>query len=349
MGRCRCVWSEYNSNCDWLLIDPTEFWKECEEKIKHSFTLFSARTMNLGATGSPSIILHMGLNPIKRFDFLVRIECQKTQNYFNFNADQFISLLHYLEELSRIDIPHPSTIFSTKYVNPLLSCTTYYDQTYVIKYLTKFMKIDDDTLNQLLKLKPFILDFIKRCKMKKDEYEKCFIKTMSVYCMNKTVREILSVENQYDFLVQSSQLSCGCAPIHRFLFDLAINLEEWVKRCLPIFVYECVMYHEILRYLSFKPSKYHNRKDFEFYAMSGLFQVGTSNSTMQCAFCRVPILGEDNQSNEDIIKNHFEKSSKCQLLIDPRITKNVPIEKTNHELKKIFDRYIGIKNLNHTY
>lgn len=346
MVDCRCKWKDFRENCDWLkAINVKNFWKLCAEQIKEPQALFCHRNIYLGQAGNSSIILHMGLNPSKRFDFTVRIECQKTQTQFSLDAESFKTMLQYLEELSRIDIPHPSTIFSRKDINSKFSCITYYDQIYDLTDMTKSMKLDENTLDQLLKFKPFILSFIDRCEKRKNEWARCFILTICVYCRNyKTVSEMLSVKNQNDFLRELAQSPCNCAPRDHFLFDLAANLDEWMHKCLPIFIYECLMNNELMRYLSFNLSENQSQIDFSAYAMSGLFQVGKYNTTMQCAFCCEYVFGEENQSTKDILKNHYAISPHCQFLNDPTSTDNVPINKTNEELKIHFNNYLKDKS-----
>lgn len=331
---CQCQWAETILNnfsdiemkscgnynfANHKMINKEYFWKKVKDNKfeKRVIRLYDTYTITLGDV-YPTV-LHMGIDPTKRFSFRCQIECKTTGESVICDVESLQKIFDYLNCLSKVNTYYPKSKYSTpvKDVNNgskvLLEVSRYYYKIYKLTVGSSSIKIYECNLDQLLKMEAMIRRVVINLQSKQEEMEKNFFDLLYAYCMHrKKINQILNYSNLMAFFDEMTTTSCSCAP-KSFIINTAIYFDKWFAgTCLPAYV-DCLMLSEKRRLDTFRNFWPHKYLNIELLAKSGLYLIGPYDR-VKCAFWKKQI--EKWEESDNPVIDHYKFSPYCPLLND---------------------------------
>lgn len=240
--KCLCDWSQCSNRHPEFFFDVETFWKSCEllHQEENDIHLYQMKTISLNNNqGNRLCELQMGMSPLHRFAFLSRLRLPMSGDCVCLDAESLSTVLDFLNNVSRlenginIEMLH---VRSNKNRNrPSLKIILNDTEImYRIQSKSKYITINRDEVNRMLRLQPFIRKFIVNVSGKQNEYETNLIQTLYV-CSEGNANE-MCLKQLRKFLIYSLNLRCGCVLIKDFLTEMALYYLDWIQKCMPIFV-----------------------------------------------------------------------------------------------------------------
>lgn len=256
--KCFCDWSKCANSHPEFFFDLETFWKSCEhhlhhdennkekkEKEKELIHLYHMKNISLNNSRENRLCeLQMGMSPFHRFAFFSRLRLPASGACVYLNAESLSTLLNLLNDASRLEdgidiqmLPRCSSSSNHKNRNrPSLQIIwNDIEIMYRIQTKSKCITINQEEVNQMLRLQPFIRKFMENVASKQNEFESNLIQTLYVCSEYGNVNE-MCLKQLRKFLIYSLNLQCKCVLIQEFLIEMALYYLDWIQKCIPIFV-----------------------------------------------------------------------------------------------------------------
>lgn len=358
---CQCEWNQKVQNHSVSIEQISfNFWSQYEkfciqngvqqeqEELLDSFIFYNMKSICLGNKFNPTYMLHMGLDPKRKFEFFCRIESKRSMKSIVLNVKQLTKTLNDLKEITDCNISYPSASLANVSLSSVRVLSRM-EQMFDIRTNTNSMLIDEKSALQLVRLEPFINKILEYSMNIQKECKVALIDILHVFAnTKKNSFELCSVRNLREFLVKSLNLNCACLPHRNFIAEMGIQWMDWICECVPIFL-NISMLDESTRLNTFQQKSFkrlHSEINYCTFSAAkyGLYFNNDSTDSLRCAFCFKRIIILSFQQN--ILRTHFQQSSDCKLLLDPVTTQNIPIEGSNVDLKSYFAEMLPIDENN---
>lgn len=323
-----------------LSINSVHFWKKLKEKteISKPYKLLHEKKIYLSEYSES--ILSIGLIPQNEFKVYARLEINITNDVILMNATNLMNFLEILSQYFNENIILPPS--SCKASN--IQLTPIQQRIFKLNIDGKFVKIDEESLQILFRMKSHIKMYILMLQYQQKPYESLLFKLLNHFCYDKTIKESTDSSKliyTQQFFEDVIDLHCDCIE-KPFILEIATNFAEWFSTCVPIFV-KVLMLNESLRLKTFSTNTWphaHQYINVKKLAKVGLYFTGVGDC-VECPFCDLKLHGWN--PDDDAVKDHHIYSPNCLFLQNPKLTQNNADLDTDLELAQLLNIFNNSK------
>lgn len=345
---CGCVWNEY-SNVN-TIINSQYFWENAWDSIEHDicFRTFnnnrkkrltdSIKSMynvksSIWTKCNETYAFIVGIDPMKKFHVRTCLNHVNSDQSVEMSVEESKKLFESIRDIYAKNISYPQNEKILKNDSNGISIALQSWNNFKIKVGEQILCIDDENLQKLETLIPYLEVLIQNCEAKRNLCEKSFLQLLS-YCHTHLNTNIIEKHDSQTMqlstiVTELIKLPCSCAP-QIFILHTLMHFIDLLQKWLPIYQKTCYL-SETARLETFNqhwPHKFINIKDLAKY---GFYYIGPEDQ-VKCIFCNLILynwIPSDTPLNE-----HFKYSANCRLL-NPHIPcPNIP-DNSSTDMKKL--------------
>lgn len=346
---CVCLWNKLSKEKS-SLINYKYFWgkasyDECGmlEKLKplsHQIRKMYCPQILIFTADENNYIFTIGINPIEKFEVLVRLEHENTGVYIEMNTNDVQQLFVILHQTFLANLTYPS-IITVDANSKKMDMQLFHHKTYRLCIGNKKIFISMDVLLKIMESETCIKIILKKYETKSNLYGKTVFKLLKLCChniqntnilgnktnkkdvdsnllptYNRKMMEKLKLSDILDELMRSP---CDCLST-TFVIETKVHFEDLILSWIGPY-YETRLLSEAIRINTFEKTWTLNYIDPKILAKSGFFYVGPFDR-VQCVFCKTAL--EKWKPNDDVMGEHKRFAPMCPLLQSTAVN-NIPL------------------------
>lgn len=374
-NNCICLWNKLSKEKS-SLINYKYFWgkasyDECSmpEKSKplsHRIRKVYCPKILIFTADENNYTFTIGINPIDKFEVLVRLEHENTGVYIEMNTNDVQQLFVILHQTFHANLTYPSAITADAN-SKKIDMQLFHHKTYKLCIGNRKIFISMDVLLKIMESETCIKILLKNYETKSNLYGNTVFKLLKLCChnlqntnilrnyyahnktnkndvdstmlptRNRNMMEKLELSDILDELLRSP---CDCLST-TFVIETKVHFEDLILSWIGPY-YETRLLSEAIRMNTFKKNWTLNYIDPKILAKSGFFYVGPFDR-VQCVFCKATL--EKWKPDDDVLGEHKRFAPMCPLLQSTAVD-NIPLipyEKlsTTNDTSRIYE---GNKN-----
>lgn len=294
-----------------------------------------------------NFIFTIGIDPVKKFEVVIRLEYENTDSYIELNTSETKQLFNLLHQNLISNITRPTIEEVEERKHNSISVKLYQHNTYKLCVNDRNIFITLKGMLKLLEVESFIEILIKSYEIRAVQFGNTVFKLLKICCeqlrkkndhktyygsykMNHTekaivlghnIRQLLKDVNLSDILNELLRSPCDCLS-SMFIIYTKIHFEKLLSLWIAAY-YETRLLSEAIRIESFNKKNWpHKFIDIQKLAKNGFFYVG-SFDRVQCVFCKLIL--QEWKANETPIGEHEKYSPSCPLLLN-KCEDNIPLD-----------------------
>lgn len=294
--------------------------------------------------GENKYMLTIGIDPVEKFEILVRLEHDGSGVYVDMNTMELQQLFTLLKRESRADIIYPTSDAVKNITASTITLTSYQYNTYKLCVKGGKILLSWDGISKLLEIENYIRTILKNYEIRAVACANTVFKFLKLCCERlhgknenrkfnyfneKFVKNAMMLKINVSAMVEDINLSSIfeellCAPCDclstSIIVETKIHFENLMKRWIAAY-YETRLLSESIRAETFKSKWPQNGIDPKSLAKTGFFYIGPLDR-VQCVFCKLTF--EKWESNDTAAGEHKFFSPKCPLM-QGECVHNIPL------------------------
>lgn len=360
-NNCMCLWNRCAKD-QRFFINFEYFWgkvcyDECgaREKRKsltqHIQNTYFAKSLILNADEN-NYIFTIGIDPIKKFEIVVRLEHENNGIYVEMNTSEVEQLFVLIQQNIRSNIIHPFERVTESIIaenNSTVSVKLHQHNTYKLCVNGRIIYITMKGMLKLIEVESSIKILLKNYEVRATLCGNTVFKLLKVCCdqlqkknenkkyytcvsnntnnndktiiLRRNIRDLVKDIHLSNILDELMRLPCDCLSTS-FIIETKIHFEKLISLWIAAY-YETRLMSEAIRIETFKRNNWpHKFIDKSTLAKNGFFYVGPFDR-VQCVFCKLILLDWKENDTPEVEHNKF--SPCCPIFLD-RCENNIPLD-----------------------